>query len=147
MKRLSFTLDIVPPKATAQQKGAFVVGGRVRFFKKSSVRNAENLLAAMLEKHAPPEPFDGPVRLYVHWTFPYRKSEKRSLTSRAVCIRHTVRPDLDNLEKSLLDVMTALGFWRDDSQIVFKQTAKSWWCVPSIYIEIAEVEPTFERRD
>ena len=31
--------------------------------------------------------------------------------------KHLSKPDIDNLEKAVLDELTMLGFWRDDSQI------------------------------
>ena len=48
--------DIVPPTATAQQKGVFVHNGRAHFFTKQKVRDAEDFLAALLAPHAPAEP-------------------------------------------------------------------------------------------
>lgn len=30
---------------------------------------------------------------------------------------HTKKPDLDNLEKQLLDCMTRMRFWEDDRQV------------------------------
>lgn len=135
---LRFFMPCVPPKATAQQKGAFVMGGRVRFFKKKTVRDSENLLAAMLQQHVPPEPFAGPVSLHVAWIFPYRKSEKKAVVAAGKDIPHTVRPDLDNLEKSLLDVMTALRFWNDDSQVATKVTVKRWGPRPGIEVTVLE---------
>ena len=74
-------LDIVPPTATAQQKGVFVRNGRAHFFTKQKVRDAEDFLAAMLAPHAPDVPLHGPVFLQVRWCFPYRKSEKKSVTN------------------------------------------------------------------
>ena len=50
-------------------------------------------------------------------------------------IAHTVRPDLDNLEKALLDVLTRLRYWEDDAQVFTKSTAKVWG--PSPYLAIA----------
>ena len=50
-------------------------------------------------------------------------------------IAHTVRPDLDNLEKALLDVLTRVRFYEDDSQIFTKSTAKAWG--PKPYLAIA----------
>ena len=128
-------LDIVPPTATAQQKGVFVRNGHAHFFTKQKVRDAEDFLAAMLAPHAPAEPLSGAVYFSARWCFPYRKSERKSVTKAGREIAHTVRPDLDNLEKALLDVLTRLRFYEDDSQIFTKSTAKVWG--PKPYLAIA----------
>ena len=135
-KELSFRLDCIPPTATAQQKGAFVCGGRVRFFTKKKVRQSENFLAALLSMHKPDVPFSEPVSVSVTWTFPFRKSERRSVVKAGMPVPHTSRPDLDNLEKNLLDVMTRLNFWTDDSLVTEKSTSKWWGPKPGIDIEI-----------
>ena len=128
-------LDIVPPTATAQQKGVFVRNGRAHFFTKQKVRDAEDFLAAMLAPHAPAEPLRGPVYFQARWCFPYRKSEPKRVTNTGREIPHTSRPDLDNLEKNLLDVLTRLRFMTDDSLIFTKSTAKVWG--PNPYLAIA----------
>ena len=48
----------------------------------------------------------------------------------------SVRPDLDNLEKNLFDVLTRLNFWTDDSLVTEKLTSKWWGPKPGIDIEI-----------
>ncbi len=133
---LSFRIDCVPPTATAQRKGVFVRGGRVRFFTKRPVREAEGFLAALLSMHAPDVPYSGPVALEARWTFPFRKSERRSVVKAGVDVPHVSRPDLDNLEKGLLDVMTRLGFWTDDSLVADKHTSKSRGARPGIEIAV-----------
>ncbi len=132
-------LDCIPPTATAQQKGAFVCGGRVRFYVKKKVRQSENFLAALLSMHVPDVPFSGPVSLTARWEFPWRKSERRGTVKAGVPIPHTSRPDLDNLEKNLLDVLTRLNFWTDDSLVVEKFTSKCWGPKPGIDIIIRPV--------
>ena len=128
-------LDIVPPTATAQQKGVFVHNGRAHFFTKQKVRDAEDFLAALLAPHAPAEPLSGAVYFQARWCFPYRKSEPKRVTAAGREIAHTVRPDLDNLEKALLDVLTRLKYWTDDAQVFTKSTAKVWG--PKPYLAIA----------
>lgn len=128
-------LSIVPPTATAQQKGVFVRNGHAHFFTKAKVRDAEDFLAAMLAPHAPDEPLHGGVYVQARSCFPYRKSERKSVTRCGTEIPHTSRPDLDNLEKSLLDVLTRLRFWDDDAKVFTKSTAKVWG--PSPYLAIA----------
>ena len=93
-------LDIVPPTATAQQKGVYVQNGRARFFTKQKVRDAEDFLAAMLAPHAPDDPLVGPLFFQARWCFPYRKSEKKSVTKVGREVPHTTRPDLGGNPKS-----------------------------------------------
>ena len=133
---LSFRVDCIPPTATAQHKGVFVVNGRPRFFTKRPVRQAEGFLAALISMHAPDAPFGCPVSLTVRWTFPFRKSERKSVVRAGADVPHTSRPDLDNLEKSLLDVLTRLNFWTDDSLVAEKRTSKRWGARPGIEIGI-----------
>ena len=134
---LYIRIDCIPPTATAQQKGAFVTpGGRIQFFKRRRVLEAERTLAALLAPYRPHAPVTGPVRLVVEWTFPYRKSERKADVREGRELRHTTRPDLDNLEKGLVDTMTTLGFWLDDSQICSKTTRKFRGPKPGICIEV-----------
>ncbi len=52
----------------------------------------------------------------------------------------TSRPDTDNLQKLLKDVMTDLGYWKDDAQVASEITEKFWAKIPGIYIAIEELE-------
>ncbi len=136
-RSIEFRIDCVPPTATAQQKGAFVRGGRVRFFTKAKVRRTEIFLAQLLAPHAPAEPFDEPVAVRIDWTFPYRTSERKSVVKAGLVVPHDRRPDLDNLGKALLDVMTALGFWTDDGRIALLATSKAWGRRPGIAVSVS----------
>ena len=136
MNAIDFTIDVNPPKTTAQQKGARVVGGFVRFFKKKKVREAEATLTALFYPHAPSAPLEGPLSLSVDWYFPYRKTERKTVIKSCRIFGHTVRPDLDNLEKSLIDTLTRLQFWNDDSQVCVKHTRKYWAPKGKIHVKI-----------
>lgn len=39
---------------------------------------------------------------------------------------HIVKPDLDNLDKAVLDAITELGLWKDDSQVVMLLSSKEY---------------------
>ena len=136
---MKFTLNIEPPKATAQQKGAFICNNKIRFFEKSKVKSAREILYSALLPFRPSETLKGPVNLKVKFFFTYRKSEKKSITKNNLIVPHIVRPDLDNLEKLLLDVMTAMQFWKDDSQVCVKWTEKHFAPKGKIEIEIQEI--------
>ena len=139
MKELRFSLEILPPTTTAQQKGVFVVNGKPRFFTKAKVKRGIDTLIAVLSPYRPAEPFTGALQVNIEWHFPYRKSERKGIVKAGVPIPHDRRPDLDNLEKGLLDAMTRLQFWRDDGQIAWKQTRKLWAARPRIDVYIFDM--------
>lgn len=112
----SFTIHCIPPTTTAQQKGAFVVNNRVRFFKKKKTQQAEASLIDLLKSYVPEKPHEGALKVCITFVYPFRKSEKKAdMIAGEMC--HTSRPDFDNLSKMFCDVMTTLCFWRDDGQI------------------------------
>ena len=63
------------------------------------------------------------------------KSRKRAMAEGI--IRHTKKPDIDNMIKSVLDALNGVA-WVDDSQIV-RLTAMKLYCEdPYVYIKIYE---------
>lgn len=141
---IRFFIPCIPPTATAQQKGVMVVGGKPRFFKKKRQQQAENTFHALLLPHRPPQPFDCAVSLCVVFSFPWRASEKKSRIAQWSSYPISVRPDVDNLGKALIDVMTTLRFWRDDSQIARMMLEKQYSDEPGILVVLCE--QTGERR-
>lgn len=99
----------------------------------AELKDARAKLRAHLAAHRPPERMAGAVRLCVKWCFP-------------VCSGHhngeyrTSKPDTDNLEKLLKDVMTELGFWTDDAQVASELCEKFWAEIPGIYILLTGLE-------
>lgn len=139
MSRIVIHEFCVPPTATSQQKGCFVVGGKPRFFTKTKVKQAHNLLASLLMPHRPVVPLTGPLALSVTWTFPWRSGDCKRVRLSGTK-PHDTRPDLDNLEKGLIDCMTQLGFWGDDGQIAKKRTSKNRGDKPGLFIVVEKYE-------
>ena len=137
--RLKFKLKMIPPTATAQQKGERVVNGYVHHYKKKNVAAAEAVLRDALLPYVPAEPItDKPIRLHVLWMFPYPKSAKKHKPG---CDRNKItRPDTDNLNKMLKDVMTDMGFWKDDALISLEQIWKVYSDEPGIWISVTTME-------
>ena len=125
---------------TAQQKGACVVGGRIRFFTKRSVaasnqriKNAivdamrdfgiplavsvrmERGKTVRTERVRDTIPRSRPVRLDVVYFFPFPTSTPSKVREDNAWM--VERPDLDNLTKSVQDVLTELRVWEDDAQV------------------------------
>lgn len=126
------------PTVTAHQKGAFAVGGRVRFFKKKRVVESENSFHALLHPHRPEYPFDGPVCLCIGFVFPWRKSEAKRVIKNYSLYPIQTRPDLSNLIKTIEDVMTTLRFWNDDGQISTLNISKQYGDRPGIRLNITQ---------
>lgn len=85
--------------------------------------------------------WDAPIRLQVVFVMPRPKS-KVWKTRPMPRYRHGKKPDLDNLEKSVMDALTGIA-WRDDSQVVCKHSEK-WVAAgdeqPHCKITIRELE-------
>ena len=136
---MKFKLKMIPPTATAQQKGERVVGGYIHHYKKKNVAQAEAIIRDALLPYVPEEPItDRPVCLHVRWMFPYTKSARKH--NPGMYRWKITRPDTDNLNKMLKDVLTELGYWDDDAQVASEIIEKFWADVPGIYIDIIELE-------
>lgn len=99
------------PTATLQQKKAAYVKGHLMMYEPQNVKDAKRTFELALKPHRLKNPINGPLALYIRWNFPIKDKKKQNTWKES-------RPDLDNMEKIIIDRMTALGFWNDDSQIV-----------------------------
>ena len=66
-----------------------------------------------------------PVSLSLFFFFPRPKRLMRKKDPDEP-IRHISKPDFDNLEKCVADVITAVGIWQDDKQVCCSHTEK-WY--------------------
>lgn len=123
-----------PPTATAQEKKVTVVCGKPRFYEPPALKAARQLLRFKLAPHRPGKLMQGALRLTVIWRFPMIKGVKSGQYK-------LTRPDTDNLQKSLKDIMTELNFWVDDAQVASETVEKVWSDTPGIYIRIEEAMP------
>ena len=137
---MKFKLKMIPPTATAQQKGERVVGGYIHHYKKKNVMAAEAILRDALLPYVPEAPItDQPIRLGTRWIFPYPKSAKKHKPGWGRW--KITRPDTDNLNKMLKDVMTDMGFWKDDALICSETVQKLYGDEPGIVIVITDDIP------
>ena len=128
-----FFIPMKPPTTTAQEHRVTITEGKTYFYDPPAVKDAKQKLAAHLSKHVPDKPYTSAVRLLTKWCFPL-KGKHRDGDWR------TSKPDTDNLQKLLKDVMTRLGFWRDDAQVCSEVAEKCWASTPGIFIRIEELE-------
>ena len=122
-------LEMDPPTSTSQENKTAVVNGRIMHYKSKGAKQTFSMLTSALKPFAPPTPFDGPVRVTCCWKFRASKQHPEGTWK-------TTRPDIDNLQKALYDVMTRLGYWKDDSLICCEIVSKMYSDQPGIDISI-----------
>lgn len=124
---------MVPPTVTAQEHQVRVVKGKPVFYDTPAIKDARQLLIGHLMRHAPKEPMQGAVSLWVAWLFPkggHKNGEWR-----------VTKPDTDNLQKLLKDCMTQCGYWNDDAQVACEHVEKHWSDEPTgIYITLGALK-------
>lgn len=131
-----FFIPMIPPTVTHQAKDlhAYMKDGKPR----AVIHDSEELKAARskLQSHLygqrPSVPAVGAVRLTVKWLFP--RGEDHADGEYRI-----TKPDTDNLEKMLKDVMTDLNFWKDDAQVCSEICEKFWAEKPGIWIRMEEL--------
>lgn len=134
MEHLEFFMPMaVVPTATHQMQSIGVRNGKPYVYEPDSVKNARQKFMAHLAAHIPEAPMQGPISLMVKWCFPIIGKHVNGEYK-------TTKSDLDNLAKQLLDVMTVLGFWKDDAQIACLILEKFWASRPGIFIRIRNLE-------
>jgi len=141
MISIEMILPIIPQ---AQMRArAAIRGGHAFTYKAAKQAQAEESLIALMEKYRPLEPLIGPVKLFIgaYLPIPQSKSNKWKEAAAEGKVMPIIRPDLDNLQKNVLDCMTRLSFWNDDAQVVSIKAVKwysirpRWHIILSNYIE------------
>lgn len=56
------------------------------------------------------------------------------------------KPDLDNLEKAVMDALTTAGVWCDDAQVVEKHSAKVYGKIDATSIFVTPLEFSLDER-
>lgn len=130
MKTIAIWIPGQPARVTHQSGTRY---SNRRTYKTKSLIEWERRLKEALEEHRPKKPISGPVRLNVTWGFKAR--QKKDLFTYKL-----TRPDTDNMQKTLKDVMTLLGYWIDDAQVVYEVCKKIWVDQPGIVIKIEELD-------
>lgn len=120
------------PTITHQQKQVTVVNGKPMFYEPAELKTARAKLMAYLGQHVPERRYTVAVRLVTKWCFPLSARHQDGEYK-------TTKPDIDNSLKLMLDCMTELGFWKDDSLVVSLIAEKFWAKISGIYIRIDEV--------
>lgn len=129
---VEFFLPMKPPTVTHQEKRVAILNGKPKFYESAELKTAREKLEAHLAGHVPETPLRGAVRLVVKWCFPISGKHKDGEYK-------ATRPDTDNLDKLLKDVMTKLGYWKDDAQVASEIIEKFYAGHPGLFIRVEEI--------
>ena len=78
------------------------------------------------------------VHIIAYYEMPKSISKKKKQEMLEDKIRPTIKPDTDNIAKSILDSLNGIAY-KDDKQIVSLKVDKYYSEVPSVSVEISEV--------
>ena len=94
---------------------------------------AKMKLRDSLIPYVPEKPLDGALRLVVKWCFPIKGRHRNGEYK-------TTKPDTDNLNKALKDIMEDLNFFVNDSRVASEIIEKFWADIPGVYIRLEELK-------
>jgi Holliday junction resolvase RusA-like endonuclease len=101
--------------------------------------SAREVWMAVLRPFAPSAPLVGPLRARIELTWPFRKGDGMRVRA-AGRIACDVKPDCDNMAKTIFDVMALLGFFSNDAQIWTLTVTKFFGANPGLEFSIQEGE-------
>lgn len=121
-----------PPTVTYQEHKVTVRSGKPVFYDTQKIKNAKIKLRDSLSAYVPDVPYECAIRFMVKWLFPVSGKHTDGEYK-------TTKPDTDNLQKMLKDIMTELCFWKDDALVVSEITEKFYADIPGLFIVIQEL--------
>jgi Holliday junction resolvase RusA-like endonuclease len=140
MLDLYMTLYVAPtPQGRARHA---VINGKAMTYKSKRQKDNERELELAMLKFKPQEPATCAVEIFVtaYIPIPSSASKNERYAMLGECVPHIKKPDLDNMLKNILDAMTRLGFWRDDSQVARIVAEKRYSACPRWEVRVVEFE-------
>lgn len=128
---IHFRINGTPPRTTHQNGIRYTRFGKP--YKSKQWKEVEAYLFNGMKEYVPAKPLESAVKLSVVWAYPAKR--KKDIGKPKV-----TKPDTDNLNKGLKDVMTSAGFWVDDNQVAIEHIEKRYEKDGFIEIEIEEVK-------
>lgn len=121
MKPIVFCVDGLP-KGQPRPR-AFRRGNHAAVYNPATAEGWKGQVALAAREHLPEEPLDEPLYVLLFFRLPRPKRLMRRQDPDDA-IWHIGKPDVDNLTKAVLDALTQIGMWRDDSLICMQRTTK-----------------------
>ena len=137
---MKFVFDYAPvaqarPRMTARPYPHMYDPAPVKKFKKSIGPEAEKQLEELGQQYS-----DKAIEVITVFYRPVQKSLSKLETARRLkrITLPTVKPDLDNYEKSFFDSLNKV-LWKDDCQLVMQLSRKVYSDHPRIEVEVLEI--------
>ena len=133
------------PMAKARPR-ASVVGGHAKVYTPAKTANYEAKVAlAFKQAYQNAEPISNPISVHLYFWFSLNKGDynsKGELNEKGRrklhgSIKHTKKPDIDNVVKTVLDGLNGIAFV-DDSSICEIYARKYYGREPYVYVRISE---------
>ena len=155
LKTIKMCLKLEP---TPQRRPRFSSRGKfTSTYKDKTQLLNEDDLKQLLEEHKPNTPFDGPLKLSVLCVMPPPKSNKceyfnvgfssktfmtkfKAAIDAGLRFMHIRKPDIDNLQKQIMDSMTREEFWFDDCQVCTTTMQKAYGLESKWIIHLSQME-------
>ncbi len=145
------TIEIILPiEPTAQMRSQpFMAGKHASVHKASKQLRAEVGIMDLLHPYVPETPLSGPIILDMVATFVPPQSKPDWWKEAAIIgqIKHTSRPDLDNIVKNIKDCMEKMGFFCNDSQIYAMYATKKYGVQVEWRIKLREVKQPSNKKE
>jgi Holliday junction resolvase RusA-like endonuclease len=132
---------IIPGSPFAKQRPRASRRGRfTTMYTPKETVNYENLVKYSYFEQNGSKKLDGPLKAEITGTFPVPKSVSKKKEQQMLNgeIRHTKKPDCDNMAKIVLDALNGIAF-DDDSQITDLIVHKQYGESPNVEIELTEL--------
>lgn len=142
--------DVVGNPKGQPRARAIAFGGKARVHNPATADDWKALVAIEARKHVPERPLTGPVSVDLQFRFRrprhhYGTGKNHHTLKANAPLWHTSKPDRDNLEKAVLDVLTDIGMLADDSIVCDGHNSKFYadeTDKPGVTIYISEIEST-----
>lgn len=108
---------------------AFAMHGKVRVYDPATAEGWKSCIAQAAREVLPAEPIAEPIKLDVCFFMPRPKGHHKkdgTIKDAHLDRRHSQKPDADNLVKAVMDALSELQAWKDDSQVWNLRVVKVW---------------------
>lgn len=129
----------IPGKVQAKQRPRF--NGKFAYTPKETIAYENWVRTCYLEKYRGQPILENPlkVKIIAYYEIPKSTSKKKRLEMKNNKVFPTVKPDTDNIAKSILDSLNNIAYL-DDKQVVKLEVEKYYSDVASVVVMIDEVE-------